>query len=161
MPCLLSSWQSSHCYHLFCPNFYGTEIEIRAGLGPVGKTEKNFGADYELLGWVFYVFNNGILWPTFGKLKYSEKATKTWKIVVLTLSRNSKKRCEIFSNFVPSSQYQRWKIVLLIKKKHHREQRHEQKSANFSRLLKMKGDVHKVRQHILRGEGRGSKIDDG
>ena len=47
------------------------------------------------------------------------------------------------------------------KKKHHREQRHEQKSANFSRLLKMKGDVHKVRQHILRGEGRGSKIDDG
>ena len=45
-----------------------------------------------------------------------------------------------------------------VNKKHHRKQRHEQKSANFSRLLKMKGDVHKVRQHILRGEGRRIKV---
>ena len=30
-------------------NFYQTEIEIRAGFGPVGNTEKNISADYELL----------------------------------------------------------------------------------------------------------------
>ena len=30
-------------------NFYGTEIEIWAGFGPVGNTEKKIGADYEQL----------------------------------------------------------------------------------------------------------------
>ena len=35
-----SSWQSSHCLSSFlCAHFYGTEIEIWAGLGPVGNTE--------------------------------------------------------------------------------------------------------------------------
>ena len=29
-------------------NFYGTEIKIWAGFGPVGNTEKKFQADYEL-----------------------------------------------------------------------------------------------------------------
>ena len=29
--------------------FYGSEIEIWAGFGPVGNIEKNFGADYEEL----------------------------------------------------------------------------------------------------------------
>jgi hypothetical protein len=28
-------------------NFYGTEIEILAGFGPVGNTEKKIGVDYE------------------------------------------------------------------------------------------------------------------
>ena len=30
-------------------NFYGTEIEIWAGLGPVGSTEKKIWVDYEQL----------------------------------------------------------------------------------------------------------------
>ena len=30
-------------------NFYGTEIEIFAGFGPVGNTEKKIWADYEQL----------------------------------------------------------------------------------------------------------------
>ena len=38
-------------------NFYGTEIEIWAGFGPVASTEKNFGGKYEqLLMEGFYVF---------------------------------------------------------------------------------------------------------
>ena len=38
-------------------NFYGTEIEIWAGFGPVGNTEKKIGADYEqLLRTVFSCF---------------------------------------------------------------------------------------------------------
>ena len=38
-------------------NFYETEIEIWAGFGPVGNTEKKIGADYEqLLRAVFHVF---------------------------------------------------------------------------------------------------------
>ena len=38
-------------------NFYETEIEIWAGLGPVGNTEKKIGADYEqLLRSVFSCF---------------------------------------------------------------------------------------------------------
>ena len=35
-------------------NFYGTEIEIWAGFGPVGNTEKKIGADYEQLLRVFF-----------------------------------------------------------------------------------------------------------
>ena len=43
-------------------NFYGTEIEIWAGFGPVGNTEKKFGADYgQLLRVVFSWFH----WQTF------------------------------------------------------------------------------------------------
>jgi hypothetical protein len=34
-------------------NFYGTEIEIWAGFGSVGNTEKTIGVDYE---WFFQVF---------------------------------------------------------------------------------------------------------
>ena len=34
--------------------FYGTEIEIWAGLGPVGNTEKKIGADYEQLLRAFF-----------------------------------------------------------------------------------------------------------
>ena len=30
-------------------NFYGTEIEIWAGFGPLGNTDKNIWADYEQL----------------------------------------------------------------------------------------------------------------
>ena len=30
-------------------NFYGTEIEVRGGFGPVGNTEKKIIADYEQL----------------------------------------------------------------------------------------------------------------
>ena len=30
-------------------NFYGTEIEIWAGFGPIGNTEKTIWADYEQL----------------------------------------------------------------------------------------------------------------
>jgi hypothetical protein len=38
-------------------NFYGTEIEICAGFGAVGNTEKKIGANYEqLLRAFFYVF---------------------------------------------------------------------------------------------------------
>ena len=38
-------------------NFYGTEIEIWAGFGPVGNTEKKNWADYEqLLRAVFLCF---------------------------------------------------------------------------------------------------------
>jgi hypothetical protein len=38
-------------------NFYGTEIMIWAGFGPVGNTEKNIWADYEqLLRSVFSCF---------------------------------------------------------------------------------------------------------
>ena len=38
-------------------NFYGTEIEIWAGFGPVGNTEKKIWADYEqLLRAVFSCF---------------------------------------------------------------------------------------------------------
>ena len=37
-------------------NFYGTEIEIWAGFGPVGNNEK-YGEDYEqLLRLVFFLF---------------------------------------------------------------------------------------------------------
>ena len=35
-------------------NFYGTGIEIWAGFGPVGNTEKKIGADYEPLFRVFF-----------------------------------------------------------------------------------------------------------
>ena len=35
--------------------FYGTEIEIWAGLGPVGNTEKKIGADYEQHLWTFFI----------------------------------------------------------------------------------------------------------
>ena len=35
-------------------NFYGTEIEIWAGFGPVGNTEKKIVADYEQLLRVFF-----------------------------------------------------------------------------------------------------------
>ena len=39
-------------------DFYGTEIEIWAGFGPVGNTEKKIGADYEqLLRAVFSCFH--------------------------------------------------------------------------------------------------------
>ena len=39
-------------------NFYGTEIEILAGFGPDGSTDKKFGADYEqLLKAVFPCFH--------------------------------------------------------------------------------------------------------
>ena len=38
-------------------DFYGTGIEIWAGFGPVGNTEKKLGADYEqLLRAVFLCF---------------------------------------------------------------------------------------------------------
>ena len=37
-------------------NFYGTEIEIWAGFGPVGITEKNW-ADYELILGRFFMFS--------------------------------------------------------------------------------------------------------
>ena len=40
-------------------NFYGTEIEIWAGFGPVGNTEKKLGANYEqLLRPVFSCFRD-------------------------------------------------------------------------------------------------------
>ena len=46
-------------------NFYGTEIEICTGLGPVGSTEKTIWVDNEqLLRAFFYVFmdkNNNIV----------------------------------------------------------------------------------------------------
>ena len=38
-------------------DFYGTGIEIWAGFGPIGSTEKRVWADYEqILGWFFHVF---------------------------------------------------------------------------------------------------------
>ena len=38
-------------------NFYGTEVEIWAGFGPDGSTEKKIWVDYEqLLRVVFHVF---------------------------------------------------------------------------------------------------------
>ena len=38
-------------------NFYGTEIEIWAGFGPAGNTEKKMWDDYEqLLRSVFFMF---------------------------------------------------------------------------------------------------------
>ena len=47
-------------------NFYGTEIEIWAGFGPVGITEKKIGADYEQLSKaVFFMFLRGKLFYFF------------------------------------------------------------------------------------------------
>ena len=38
-------------------DFYGTGIEIWAGFGPIGITEKKIWADYEqLLGQLFFMF---------------------------------------------------------------------------------------------------------
>ena len=46
-------------------NFYGTEIEIWAGFGPVGNTETKIGVDYEqILRAVFSCFHgqkNGLI----------------------------------------------------------------------------------------------------
>ena len=43
-------WNQSH-------HFYGTEIEIWVGFGPVGSTEKKIWADYEqLMRALFHVF---------------------------------------------------------------------------------------------------------
>ena len=39
-------------------HFYGAEIEIWVGFGPVGNTEKKLGADYgQLLRVVFFMFS--------------------------------------------------------------------------------------------------------
>ena len=40
-------------------DFNGTGIEIWAGFGPVGNTEKKIGADYEQLFRVFFSFFQG------------------------------------------------------------------------------------------------------
>ena len=40
--------------------FYGAEIEIWAGLGPVGNTEKKIGADYEQHLWTSFHGQNKI-----------------------------------------------------------------------------------------------------
>ena len=40
-------------------NFYGTEIEIWAGFGPFGSTEKKLGVDYEQLLRTFFSCFNG------------------------------------------------------------------------------------------------------
>ena len=45
----LAHEMSSVCFSLGVGNFYGTEIEIWAGFGPVGNTEKKIWADYEQL----------------------------------------------------------------------------------------------------------------
>ena len=51
--CAKSLYYISHGFS----NFYGTEIEIWAGFGPVGITEKTFLVNYEqLFRAVFYVF---------------------------------------------------------------------------------------------------------
>ena len=50
--------------HISCAvsNFYGTEIEIRAGFGPVGSTEKNnLASNEQLLRVEFFVFFMGKL----------------------------------------------------------------------------------------------------
>ena len=64
-------------------NFYGTEIEIWAGFGPVGSTEKNL-ADYEqFLRAIFSMFS----WPKHFFPK--------------NIVRSSLKSCIIyFSNFI-------------------------------------------------------------
>ena len=43
-------------------NLYGTEIEIWAGFGPVGNTEKKIWADYEQLLRLFFI-NQKVIFP--------------------------------------------------------------------------------------------------
>ena len=41
-------------------DFYGTGIEIWAGFGPIGSTEKKVWADYEQLLRVFFSYFQGL-----------------------------------------------------------------------------------------------------
>ena len=53
-------------------HFYGTEYEIWADFGPVGNTEKKWGANYEQL-----------LRAVFSCFKISKKAEKFWEVFFL------------------------------------------------------------------------------